>query len=69
MEDLGKALRDYALPLTSIPRAIRRPTIQANNFELKLITLKLIQNIQLMELPNEDHNKHISNFIEVCDTV
>ena len=38
MEDLEKALRDYALPLASIPSIIRRPTIQANKFELKLIT-------------------------------
>ena len=69
MEDLEKALRDYAFPPVGIPPVIRRPTMQANNFELKLITLKLIQNIQFMGLPNEDPNTHISNFIEVCDTV
>ena len=69
MEDLEKALRDYALPPAGIPPLIRRPTIQANNFELKSITLQLLQNIQFMGLPNEDPNTLISNFLEVCDMV
>ena len=60
MEDLEKALRDYALPLTSIVPMIRRPAIQANNFELKLITLQFIQNIPFMGFLNEDPNMHIS---------
>ena len=67
MEDLEKVLRDYALPLTGIPPVIRRPTIQENNFELKPITLQLIQNIQFMGLPNKDPNIHISNFLDMCD--
>ena len=62
MEDLEKALRDYALPRADIPPMIRRLAIQAKNFELKPITLQLIQNIQFMGLPNEDPNMHISNF-------
>ena len=48
---------------------IRLSAIQANNFELKPITLQLIQNIQFMGLLNEHPNMHISNFLEVCDTV
>ena len=34
MEELDRALRDYAFPLVGIPTMIRQPTIQANNFEL-----------------------------------
>ena len=64
-----KALRDYAIPSAGILPTISRSIIQANNFELKCITLQLLQNIQLMGLPNEDPNMHISNFLEVCDTV
>ena len=69
MEEFEKALRDYALPHARIPQMIRRPAIQGNNFEIKHITLQLIQNIYFMGFPNEDPNTHISNFLEVCDTV
>ena len=48
---------------------IRRPRIQANNFELKSITLQLLQGIQFHGLAHEDPNAHILNFLEVCDTV
>ena len=48
---------------------IRRPVIQANNFELKSITLQLLQGIPFDGLAHEDRNAHILNFLEVCDTV
>ena len=48
---------------------IRRPAIQENNFELKSITLQLLQGIPFHELANEDPNAHILNFLEVCDTM
>ena len=60
MEDLEIALRDYALPSTDIVPVIRRPAIQANNFEIKPVTLQLFQNIQFMGFSNEDPNTHIS---------
>ena len=69
MEEFEKALRDYALPPVGIHPVIRRPSIQLNNFEIKLTTLQLIQNIQFMRFPNEDPNTHISNILEVCDMV
>ena len=40
-----------------------------NNFELKSITLHLLQGIQFHRLAHEDPNAHILNFLEVCDTV
>ena len=40
-----RALSDYALPLAGMPSVLRRSAIQANNFEIKPITLQLIQNI------------------------
>ena len=64
-----KALRDYTIPRACIPQVIRRSSIQANNFELKPITLQLIQNIKFTGLLNEDPNTHISNFLKVCDIV
>ena len=39
VEDLERALRDYALPLIGIPPMIMPLAIPANNFEIKPITL------------------------------
>ena len=69
MDNLLPPIRDYGRPSAVIPPMIRRPVIQANNFELKSITLQLLQGIQFHGLTHEDLNAHILNFLEVCDTV
>ena len=69
MDTMLPSIRDYGHPSTVTPPVIRRPAIQANNFELKSITLQLIQGIQFHGLAHEDLNAHILNFLEVCDTV
>ena len=69
-DQVQKTLRDYAMP--SINRAtsrIRRPAIQANNFEIKPAIIQLIQQtVQFRGLSQEDPNVHIANFLEICDT-
>ena len=62
-------LEEFALPLTVVQSAIRRPPIQANNFELKTVTLQMLQNILFHGLPSENPNMHLTNFIEVCDSI
>ena len=62
-------LEEFALPPTVVQIAIRRPPIQANNFELKSKTLQMLQNILFQGLPNENPNMHQTNFLEVCDTI
>ena len=62
-------LEEFALPPTVVQSAIRRPPIQANNFELKTVTLQMLQNIQFHSLPSENLNTHLTNFIEECDTI
>ena len=62
-------LEEFSLPPTVVQTTIRRPPIQANNFELKSVTLEILQNIMFHGLPNENPNMHLTNFIEVCDTV
>ena len=69
MDTLLRPIRDYALPPSVTPHVIRRPQIQANNFELKPITLQLLQAIPFHGLAHEDPNAHILNFLEVYDTV
>ena len=43
--------------------------IQANNFELKAVTLQLLQGIQFHRLPSEDPNTHLTSFLEVHNNV
>ena len=69
MDHLLPPIRDYGHPSAVTPLVIRRLTIQANNFELKSITLQLLQGIPFYGLAHEDSNAHILNFLEVCDTV
>ena len=61
-------LEEFALPPTVVQSAIQRPPIQTNNFELKAVTLQMIQNIMFHGLPRVNLNMHLTNFIEVCDT-
>ena len=40
-----------------------------NHFELKGVTLQMLNNIHFHGLPNKNPNTHLTSFIEVCDTV
>ena len=45
LDDPFMLLEEFALPPNVVQTAIRRPPIQANNFELKSVTLQMLQNI------------------------
>ena len=62
-------LEEFALPPIVVQFAIRRPPFQANNFELKSVTLQMLQNILFLGLPSKNLNMHLTNFIEVCDMI
>ena len=62
-------LEEFTLPPIVVQFAIQRPPIQVNNFELKAVTLHMLQNILFHGLPSENPNMHLTNFIEVCDTI
>ena len=68
-DDPFMLLEEFALPPTVVQIAIRRSPIQANNFELKSVTLQMLQNILFHGLPNENPNMHLTNFLEVCNTI
>ena len=68
-DDSFMLLEEFALLPTVVQSTIQRPPIKANNFELKTITLQMLQNIKFHGLPSENPNAHLTNFIEVCDTV
>ena len=64
-DDLDMLLEKFTLPPIVIQYVIRRPSIQENNFELKAMTLQLLQGIQFHGLPSEDPNTHLTSFLEV----
>ncbi|XP_017970386.1 PREDICTED: uncharacterized protein LOC108660644 [Theobroma cacao] len=66
----NRALRDYAVPLLQgLHQSIRRHFINANNFEIKPAYIQMIQSsVRFGGLPNDDHNAHLVNFLEICDT-
>ena len=68
-DDPFMLLDEFVLPPTVVQTAIRRPPIQANNFELKSVTVQMLQNILFHGLPHENPNMHLTNFLEVCDTI
>ncbi|KAF7801000.1 uncharacterized protein G2W53_044496 [Senna tora] len=69
-EHNNRNVSDYATPkLDGLQHSIRRPSIQANNFEIKPVTIQLLQaNGQFGGSPIEDPNNQILNFLEICDT-
>ncbi|KAF7837570.1 uncharacterized protein G2W53_006052 [Senna tora] len=69
-EQNNRNVSDYATTkLDGLQHSIRRPSIQANNFEIKPATIQLLQaNGQFGGSPIEDPNNHILNFLEICDT-
>lgn len=69
-EQANRSLGDNAVPLvTGATTSIRRPAIQANNFEIKPAIIQMVAStVQFSGLPHDDPNAHISNFLELCDT-
>ena len=69
LDDPFMFLEEFTLPPTIVQSAIRRPPIQVNNFKLKAVTLQMLQNFLFHRLPSENLNVHLTNLIEVCDTI
>ena len=49
--------------------AVRRPAIEANNFELKLALITMVQQHQFTDHPSEDPNEHMGRFMRMANTV
>ena len=66
-----RVLMDTSMPdLGDIRQSITRPNIEANNFEIKPALLQMMQStVQFYGMLNEDPNDHITNFLEICDTL
>ena len=65
-----RALRDYFRPVAANNYSgIRCQTINANNFELKLALINMVQQNQYGGLAHEDLNVHLATFLEIADIV
>ena len=49
--------------------AIRQPTVDANNFELKPALITMVQQQQFTGHPIEDPNEHLGRFLRMANTV
>ncbi|KAL0444155.1 UNVERIFIED_CONTAM: hypothetical protein Slati_2138200 [Sesamum latifolium] len=49
--------------------SIVKPSVEANNFEIKPSIIQIIRSsVQFSGLPDENPNKYLINFFEICDT-
>ena len=49
--------------------AVRQPSIEANNFELKTALITMVQQHQFTCHPSEDPNEHLGRFMRMANTV
>ena len=49
--------------------AVRQPSIEANNFELKPTLITMVQKHQFTGHPSEDPNEHLGRFMRMANTV
>ncbi|XP_052116512.1 uncharacterized protein LOC127746651 [Arachis duranensis] len=65
-----RVLGSYINPNPAIyGSSILKPTIHANNFELKPQLITLVQNNFSCGVSAQDPNQHLSTFLRICDTV
>ena len=72
-EDMAEnqmTLSDYAMPnIDGARTSIVRPTVNANNFEIKHGPIQMVQQAPFAGENSEDPNEHLANFLEICDTI
>ena len=49
--------------------SVRQPAIEANNFEIKLALITMVQQYQYTGHPREDPNEHMGRFLWMANTV
>ena len=67
---MDRPLYEYIRPkLNDVQSSIRRPPIQAEDFEIKPEFIQMIQRSnQFLGLPSENPYDHLMQFLHLCDT-
>ena len=66
----NRPLKDYATPYArGFRSSISRPSVEANNFEIKPVIISMVQQNQFGGGPHEDPNQHLEVFYEICGTM
>ncbi|KAL0458600.1 UNVERIFIED_CONTAM: hypothetical protein Slati_0487200 [Sesamum latifolium] len=70
MRVVERPMMEYSFPTADgTISSIAKSVVQANNFEIKPAIIQIIRSsVQFSSLPEEDPNKHLANFLEICDT-
>jgi len=67
-EETAKPMKENFIPTTyTTASCIRIPNMNANRYEIKSNVIQFLSSFY--ELNNEDPNKHLNKFLEVCSTV
>ena len=62
-------LHEYMMPTPrDTHNSIVRPTVDANNFEIKPAIIQMVSQFQFGGLPTKVLNAHLAQFLEICDT-
>ena len=70
MAEHQMTLIDYAMPnIAGARTSIVRPTVNANNFEIKHGLIQMVQQAQFAGENSKDPNEYLANFLEICDTI
>ncbi|XP_061349954.1 uncharacterized protein LOC133295174 [Gastrolobium bilobum] len=60
----------FLMPSFTRPNSsITKPTIEANNFQIKSALVSLVQQSQFLEDDLENPHAHLERFLMICDTV
>ena len=67
---ITNTMEDFWRPIIQeVYSAIKQPTVDANNFELKLTLITMVQQHQFTGHPTEDPNEHLGRFLRMGNTV
>jgi len=66
----NRTLLDYlALPNQTVRSAIRVPIIEANNFEMRVPLIQMMQSNHFRGTTREDPHNHVKKFLQLANTI